>query len=230
MRILFLTRSFNSLTQRLYLELSERGHEVSVELDIARRGDDRGGGAVPAGAGGRALPQARDSRGGVAPAPCAWWCTRASSATAGRRRWTGPSPTASRTGASPCCRPRPRWTPARSGPPSPLPCATPAKSSLYRREVTDAAVRALLRAVQRFEAGAGPDRARGRRRRRPLAAADAPGRPAHRLAARRHARRAAQAARRRRRAGGAGRMLRRALPPVRRPRPRRWCTAIAPAR
>lgn len=35
MRILFLTHSFNSLAQRLYVELTERGHDVSVELDIA---------------------------------------------------------------------------------------------------------------------------------------------------------------------------------------------------
>jgi putative two-component system hydrogenase maturation factor HypX/HoxX len=35
MRILFLTRSFNSLAQRLYLELTGLGHEVSVEFDIA---------------------------------------------------------------------------------------------------------------------------------------------------------------------------------------------------
>ncbi len=34
MRILLLTRSFNSLTQRLYVELEERGHELSVEYDI----------------------------------------------------------------------------------------------------------------------------------------------------------------------------------------------------
>ncbi|MEA3413402.1 MAG: hydrogenase maturation protein [Pseudomonadota bacterium] len=34
MRILFLTHAFNSLTQRLYVELSELGHEVSVEFDI----------------------------------------------------------------------------------------------------------------------------------------------------------------------------------------------------
>ena len=34
MRILFLTHSFNSLCQRLFLELSERGHEVSIEFDI----------------------------------------------------------------------------------------------------------------------------------------------------------------------------------------------------
>jgi putative two-component system hydrogenase maturation factor HypX/HoxX len=35
MRILFLTRSFNSLAQRLYLDLSALGHELAVELDIA---------------------------------------------------------------------------------------------------------------------------------------------------------------------------------------------------
>ena len=35
MRILFLTRSFNSLAQRLYLDLTALGHEVAVEFDIA---------------------------------------------------------------------------------------------------------------------------------------------------------------------------------------------------
>ncbi|MDO8813761.1 MAG: enoyl-CoA hydratase-related protein [Gallionella sp.] len=34
MKILFLTHSFNSLAQRLYIELTRRGHEVSVEFDI----------------------------------------------------------------------------------------------------------------------------------------------------------------------------------------------------
>ncbi len=34
MRILFLTHAFNSLTQRLYVELLELGHDISVELDI----------------------------------------------------------------------------------------------------------------------------------------------------------------------------------------------------
>ncbi len=34
MRILFLTHAFNSLTQRLFVELQDRGHEVSVEFDI----------------------------------------------------------------------------------------------------------------------------------------------------------------------------------------------------
>lgn len=34
MRILFLTHAFNSLTQRLFVELQDQGHEVSVEFDI----------------------------------------------------------------------------------------------------------------------------------------------------------------------------------------------------
>ncbi|MDE2183722.1 MAG: hydrogenase maturation protein [Alphaproteobacteria bacterium] len=34
MRILLLTHSFNSLTQRLHVDLRERGHDVSVEFDI----------------------------------------------------------------------------------------------------------------------------------------------------------------------------------------------------
>jgi putative two-component system hydrogenase maturation factor HypX/HoxX len=34
MRILFLTHSFNSLTQRLYVELTRDGHEVSIEFDV----------------------------------------------------------------------------------------------------------------------------------------------------------------------------------------------------
>lgn len=34
MRILLLVHSFNSLSQRLFVELTERGHELSVELDI----------------------------------------------------------------------------------------------------------------------------------------------------------------------------------------------------
>jgi len=34
MRILFLTHAFNSLTQRLYVELREQEHEVSIEFDI----------------------------------------------------------------------------------------------------------------------------------------------------------------------------------------------------
>ena len=35
MRILLLTHAFNSLSQRLWCELTQRGHEVSIEFDIA---------------------------------------------------------------------------------------------------------------------------------------------------------------------------------------------------
>ena len=34
MRLLLLTHAFNGLTQRLYVELAARGHELSVEFDI----------------------------------------------------------------------------------------------------------------------------------------------------------------------------------------------------
>ena len=37
MRILFITHAFNSLTQRLYVELTALGHEVSIEFDINDR-------------------------------------------------------------------------------------------------------------------------------------------------------------------------------------------------
>jgi len=37
MRILFLAHSFNSLTQRLFVELTEAGHEVSIEFDVNDR-------------------------------------------------------------------------------------------------------------------------------------------------------------------------------------------------
>src|SRR5580658_7036617 len=37
MRILLLAHAFNSLSQRLYVELAEDGHELSVELDIHDR-------------------------------------------------------------------------------------------------------------------------------------------------------------------------------------------------
>jgi putative two-component system hydrogenase maturation factor HypX/HoxX len=37
MRILFLAHAFNSLTQRLYVELTQAGHEVAVEFDVNDR-------------------------------------------------------------------------------------------------------------------------------------------------------------------------------------------------
>ncbi|HEX7435171.1 MAG TPA: formyltransferase family protein, partial [Caldimonas sp.] len=38
MRILLLATSFNALTQRIHVELAERGHELSVELDVNDNG------------------------------------------------------------------------------------------------------------------------------------------------------------------------------------------------
>ena len=96
---------FNSLTQRLYVELAALGHEVSVEFDINDARDARGGGAVPARADRRAVPEARDSRSRSGARTAASSSTRASSAIAGRRRSTGRSWTASASGASRCCRP-----------------------------------------------------------------------------------------------------------------------------
>ncbi len=46
MRILLLAHSFNSLTQRLWCELAERGHALSLELDISDAVTAGGGGAV----------------------------------------------------------------------------------------------------------------------------------------------------------------------------------------
>ena len=34
MKILFLTHSFNSLTQRLFVELTKDGYEITIEFDI----------------------------------------------------------------------------------------------------------------------------------------------------------------------------------------------------
>ena len=99
MRILFLTRSFNSLTQRLYLELTALGHEVSVEFDITDAVTIEAVALYRPGADRRALPARAPFPRRSGATRSAWWCTRASSATAGRRRWTGPSPTASASGA-----------------------------------------------------------------------------------------------------------------------------------
>lgn len=154
MRILFLTRSFNGLTQRLYLELAARGHELSVEFDIAdtvaeeavalfrpalviapflrRAIPERVWRQVPCfvvhpGIVGDRGPSALDWA--IADGVGQWGVTvlQAIAELDAGPVW------ASETYAM----------------------RAAAKSSLYRREVTDAAVRAVLAALQRFEAGAG---------------------------------------------------------------------------
>lgn len=155
MRILFLTHSFNSLTQRLYDELTHDGHEVSVEFDINDRVTEE---AV-------ALWQPELI---VAPflkrrIPASVWqrhrCIVVHPGPAGDR---GPSALdwAILEGAA-------EWGvtaieangefdagPVWASVTFPMRPAT--KSSLYRREVTEAAVQALRLTLQRLAAGEQP--------------------------------------------------------------------------
>ncbi len=96
MRILFLTHAFNSLTQRLYTELTEAGHEVSIEFDITDSVTEEAV-ALFTRSDRRAVPQARvpDSD-WPATAPSSF--TRAFAAIAARRRWTGRSSRRGRVG------------------------------------------------------------------------------------------------------------------------------------
>ena len=98
MRILLLCHSFNSLTQRLHVALREAGHEVAVEFDVNDavtheavalfRPD-----VVLAPFLKRAIPK-------TSGAPCARSSSiPACAATKGRRRSTGRSSSASRSGA-----------------------------------------------------------------------------------------------------------------------------------
>jgi putative two-component system hydrogenase maturation factor HypX/HoxX len=151
MRILFLTRSFNSLTQRLYVALTERGHEVSIEYDIA---DSVAEEAVEAFAPDliiapflkRALPESIWRHhiclivhpgivGDRGPSALDWAIIN------GEREWgvTVLQATAELDAG-------PIWAGAT------FPMRAACKSSLYRNEVTDAAERAVLLAVERFAA------------------------------------------------------------------------------
>ena len=99
MRILFLTHAFNSLTQRLYDELTQDGHEVSVEFDINDRVTEEAVALwqpelIVAPFLKRRIPDS-----GVAAAPLHRRPPRHRRATAGRRRWTGRSWTAPPSGA-----------------------------------------------------------------------------------------------------------------------------------
>jgi putative two-component system protein, hydrogenase maturation factor HypX/HoxX len=149
MRILFLTRSFNSLAQRLFLALREAGHEVSLEYDISD--------AVTQEAVAQYQPALL-----IAPflqraIPAAVWqqlvCLVVHPGVVGDR---GPSALdwAIQEGeadwgvtvlqATAAMDAGPVW--AHEG----FAMRQASKSSLYRREVSDAAVRAVLRAVQHF--------------------------------------------------------------------------------
>jgi putative two-component system hydrogenase maturation factor HypX/HoxX len=149
MRILFLTRSFNSLTQRLYVELTERGHEVSIEYDIA---DSVAEEAIAQFAPDlivapflkRAVPESIWRNhvclivhpgivGDRGPSALDWAITN------GEREWgVTVLQAVAEMDAGPI------WASATFA------MRVACKSSLYRNEVTDAAARAVLQAVERF--------------------------------------------------------------------------------
>jgi putative two-component system hydrogenase maturation factor HypX/HoxX len=150
-RILLLAHSFNSLTQRIHVELAERGHEVSVELDVhhdlTRQGIALfGPDVVIATFLKRAIPEDiwRSVRclivhpgipGDRGPAALDWAILEA------RRHWGVTVLEAeAELDAGPV------WASASFA------LRDAAKSSLYRREVADAAVSAVLEALSRIEA------------------------------------------------------------------------------
>jgi putative two-component system hydrogenase maturation factor HypX/HoxX len=152
MRILLLTRSFNSLTQRLYVELAVRGHELSVEFDIVDSVTEEAAAlfapdVIVAPFLKRAIPESVWRRhdclivhpgivGDRGPSALDWAIQE------GETEW---GVTVLQAEAEMDA--GPVWAaetfPMRAG----------TKSSLYRGEVTEAAVRAVLAAVEHFGSG-----------------------------------------------------------------------------
>jgi putative two-component system protein, hydrogenase maturation factor HypX/HoxX len=155
MRILLLTQAFNSLSQRLYVELIRDGHELSVELDIHDRVTLETielfrPEVILAPFLKRAIPQSVWQRlpclivhpgpqGDRGPAALDWAILRAVpdwgvTVLEAAADWdTGPV-----------------WASV------PFPMRLATKSSLYRNEVTESAVLAVRAALERLAAGAGP--------------------------------------------------------------------------
>lgn len=156
MRVLLLAHAFNSLTQRLWVALTARGHEVSLELDIADavsleavqlfRPD-----VVVASFLKRALPEALWASvpclvvhpgppGDRGPSSLDWAILD------GKKEWgvTVLQANAVMDGG-------PVWA-FRS-----FPMRAARKSSLYRNEVTEAATGAVLEALEKLAAGARPE-------------------------------------------------------------------------
>jgi putative two-component system hydrogenase maturation factor HypX/HoxX len=156
MRILFLTHSFNSLSQRLYLELTGRGHEVSVEFDISDavtleavamcRPD-----LIVAPFLKRAIPEEiwrrqvclivhPGIRGDRGPSALDWAILN------GEQEWgVTVLQAAAEMDAGDI------WASAN------FPMRAASKGSLYRNEVTEAAAVAVLEAVEKFAAGGSPE-------------------------------------------------------------------------
>jgi putative two-component system hydrogenase maturation factor HypX/HoxX len=149
MRILFITHSFNSLTQRLFSSLTERGHAVSIELDIADAVSEEAVALfkpdlIVAPFLKRAIPESIWSRhrclivhpglpGDRGPSALDWAVQR------GEAEWGVTVLEAeAEMDAGPV------WASAR------FPMRRAKKASLYRHEVTEAAVQAVLTAVDRI--------------------------------------------------------------------------------
>lgn len=152
MRILLLVHSFNSLAQRLHVELVERGHQVSVEFDINDAVTREAVALfdpeiVLAAFLKRAIPEdlCRERRclivhpgivGDRGPSALDWAVLE------GEREWGVTVLEAeAEMDAGPV------WASAT------FPMRAASKSSLYRREVTDAAVDAVLAAIARIQVG-----------------------------------------------------------------------------
>ncbi|MDP2810935.1 MAG: hydrogenase maturation protein [Rhodocyclaceae bacterium] len=152
MRILLLTHAFNSLTQRLEAELQGRGHEVSIEFDIADTVAEEAVALfkpqlIVAPYLRRAIPESIWSRhvclivhpgivGDRGPSALDW------AIQGGEGEWgvTVLQAEAAMDAGS-------IWASAV------FPLRAAKKSSIYRNEVTQAATRAVLQAVERFAAG-----------------------------------------------------------------------------
>ncbi|HEX6733995.1 MAG TPA: hydrogenase maturation protein [Azonexus sp.] len=152
MRILLLTHSFNSLTQRLFCALTERGHQLSVEFDIADAVAEEAVALfrpelIVAPYLRRAIPESIWSR------HC---CLIVHPGIVGDR-----GPSALDWAIS---RRLPQWgvtvlqaeAEMDAGPvwaAETFPLRAARKSSVYRNEVTEAALRAVLTAVERYQGG-----------------------------------------------------------------------------
>jgi putative two-component system hydrogenase maturation factor HypX/HoxX len=170
MRILFLTHSFNSLTQRLYAELSACGHEVSIEFDINDAVAEQAvelfrPDLIVAPYLRRAIPKSIWAKhvclivhpgivGDRGPSALDWAIQE------GEAEW---GVTVLQAEAEMDA--GPVWATAN------FPMRRGRKASLYRNEVTEAAAQALIAAVTKFAAGDKPvplAESRGRGRLRPL--------------------------------------------------------------
>lgn len=152
MRILFITHSFNSLSQRLFCELTARGHELSLEFDIADSVSEEAVALfqpelIVAPFLKRAIPERIWARipcfivhpgipGDRGPSALDWAIQQ------GRASW---GVTVLQAEAEMDA--GPVWASAN------FPLRQGKKSSIYRNEVTEYAVQAVLLAVERFQRG-----------------------------------------------------------------------------